>query len=77
MICSMCRGEFQTQKPNQRYCSIRCRRKIEIMRRTWDSRKEYIERAEGFASSPKLDQKSRDHWSTLAKLAKERLGARP
>ena len=77
IICPVCNDKFPAKKVNSRYCSIRCRRKVEIMRRLWDTKKEYIERAEGFATSPKLEQSSRDHWTAWVKAAKERLGGRP
>ena len=50
ITCQQCGEPFQG-RPNRRYCSPRCRRRMEAKRHRWDTLAAHIERLEAKASS--------------------------
>lgn len=77
MFCRVCKREFSPKKANQQYCGPHCRRKIEVKRRRWDYRNEYISQVQKFCDKPTTSDEQKKRWLPWVKAAKENLGARP
>ena len=58
LICESCRQPFDG-RPNRRYCSLPCRRRLEMKRRVWDNLTANAERLMGKAAGADPEARAR------------------
>ena len=74
--CKTCHGVFSGTKRAQ-YCSARCRRAREKLRRVWDQMEKYTDLLEKAASLPDNPPDRREFYRRKAEGLRRRLGPRP
>ena len=62
---------------NRRYCSIACRRRMEMRRRAWEARRRSIAFSEANADLPGCTAVQRRTWLEEAEEVRRTLGERP
>ncbi len=72
LICSSCGREFNG-RPNHQYCSIKCRRAIELRRRHWDQAQRYVRFYELEAQRSESESRAAAHRAQAARI-RERAG---
>ena len=76
MTCCNCGIEFEG-RPNRQYCSVRCRRDIELRRRYWDQAQKYAGFWELEAQRSKTEARAAEHRARAERIRTRAGPARP